>query len=85
MPDNIISATFMMEYTALVPKDPQNLTMGHKKERDRFFKTNILGLCVFSIILGFVLFELGDKVETLKKIIEETNLVIMRILHSFIV
>ena len=85
VPDNIISATFMMEYTALVPNNPQNLSMGYKKERERTFKTNILGLCVFSLILGFVLFDLGDQVKTVKTILEETNIIIMRILRSFIV
>ena len=85
VPDNIISSTFMMEFTVLVPKNPQNISMGYNKEKDRTFKTNVMGLCVFSLILGFVILDLGDKVKITKKILEETNIIIMRILRSFIV
>ncbi|CAG2175872.1 unnamed protein product, partial [Oppiella nova] len=48
IPDNIIAATFSTHYTALVPIDSHNLTLGYKKLAERAFKPNI----IFSLIMS---------------------------------
>ncbi|CAG2108679.1 unnamed protein product [Medioppia subpectinata] len=73
VPDNIIAAAFTTHYTALVPLDPQNLTLGYKKVAERAVKPNMLGLCVFALILGFVVLQLDSKAENIKNILYETN------------
>jgi Na+/H+-dicarboxylate symporter len=84
IPDNIVSATFMSHYTALVPINPKNLTLGYKKVNEKAFKTNMLGLCVFSLILGFAISRLESKAENIKKLLEETNAVVMKIMMTLI-
>ncbi|CAG2167810.1 unnamed protein product [Oppiella nova] len=73
IPDNIIAATFSTHYTALVPIDSHNLTLGYKKLAERAFKPNMLGLCVFSLILGFAVKQLDSKADTIRRILVETN------------
>ncbi|CAG2103087.1 unnamed protein product [Medioppia subpectinata] len=68
IPDNIIAATFTTHYTALVALDPHNLTLGYKKVSERAFKPNMLGLCVFSLILGFAVLQLDSKADTIRQI-----------------
>ena len=84
MPDNIIGATFMSHYTALVPNSQQNLSLGYKKVAERAFKTNMLGLCAFSLVLGFAILHLGDRAESIKKLLDETNSLIMTLLFALI-
>ncbi|CAG2170541.1 unnamed protein product [Oppiella nova] len=84
IPDNIIAATFTTHYTALVAIDKHNLTLGYKKQAERAFKPNLLGLCVFSLILGFAVLNLGPKADTIKCILVETNAVAMKILTALI-
>jgi hypothetical protein len=84
IPDNIVSATFMSHYTALVPINPNNLTLGYKKVSEKAFKSNMLGLCVFSLILGFAILHLESKAENIKKLLEETNAVVMKIMMTLI-
>ncbi|CAG2166526.1 unnamed protein product [Oppiella nova] len=67
IPDNIIAATFATHYTALVPIDSHNLTHGYRKLSERAFKPNMLGLCVFSLILGFAVKELDSKADTIRR------------------
>ena len=72
--DNVITATFMQEYTVLKPIDSTNLSMGYQKVSEKSFKTNMLGLCVFSLILGFALIELDEQVIELKLLNKLTQL-----------
>ncbi|CAG2175556.1 unnamed protein product, partial [Oppiella nova] len=73
IPDNIIAATFSTHYTALVPIDSHNLTLGYKKLAKKAFKPNMLGLCVFSLILGFAVKQLDPKADTIRRVLVETN------------
>ena len=84
IPDNIIAATFMQEYTALKPIDANNLSLGYQKVTEKSFKTNILGLCVFSLILGFALIELDEQVIQFKFLLEQINTTAMKIMISFV-
>ncbi|CAG2118410.1 unnamed protein product, partial [Medioppia subpectinata] len=84
IPDNIIAATFTTHYTALVALDPHNLTLGYKKVSERAFKPNMLGLCVFSLILGFAVLHLDSKADTIRQLLHETNAICMRILLTLI-
>jgi Na+/H+-dicarboxylate symporter len=74
----------MSHYTALVPINANNLTLGYKKVNEKAFKTNMLGLCVFSLVLGFAILHLESKAENVKKLLEETNAIIMKILMTLI-
>jgi Na+/H+-dicarboxylate symporter len=67
-----------------VPINPKNLTLGYKKVNEKAFKTNMLGLCVFSLILGFAISRLESKAENIKKLLEETNAVVMKIMMTLI-
>ncbi|CAG2102659.1 unnamed protein product [Medioppia subpectinata] len=80
VPDNIIAAAFTTHYTALVPLDPQNLTLGYKKVAERAVKPNMLGLCVFALVLGFAVLQLDSKAENIRNILYETNAVILTIM-----
>ncbi|CAG2122381.1 unnamed protein product, partial [Medioppia subpectinata] len=84
IPDNIIAATFTTHYTALVPLDPRNLTMGYKKVAERAFKPNMLGLCIFSLILGFAVKQLDSKADTIRLILQETNALVMHVIMGLI-
>ena len=85
MPENLISATFMMEFTVTNTENVQNQSVKGNLERDKEFnKINILGLCIFSLILGFFLLDLKEKVDTFKTLMEEIDLIIMRVMRSFI-
>ena len=94
VPDNVVAAAFMQEYTTLKPIDSTNLSMGYQKVTDKSFKTNILGLCVFSLILGFALIELGQielgqieldqQVNHFKLLLEQINATVMKIMSSFV-
>ena len=84
VPDNVIAATFMQEYTALKPIDANNLSLGYQKVTEKSFKTNMLGLCVFSLILGFALIELDEQVIQFKLLLEQINTTVMKIMMSFI-
>ena len=84
VPDNVIAATFMQEYTALKPIDARNLSLGYQKVTEKSFKTNMLGLCVFSLILGFALIELDEQVIQFKLLLEQINTTVMKIMMSFV-
>ncbi|CAG2103089.1 unnamed protein product [Medioppia subpectinata] len=84
IPDNIIAATFTTHYTALVALDPHNLTLGYKKVSERAFKPNMLGLCVFSLILGFAVLHLDSKADTIRQLLHETNAIIMNLMMGLI-
>ena len=84
VPDNVIAATFMQEYTALKPIDARNLSRGYQKVTEKSFKTNMLGLCVFSLILGFALIELDEQVIEFKLLLEQINTTVMKIMMSFV-
>ncbi|CAG2171128.1 unnamed protein product [Oppiella nova] len=84
IPDNIIDATFTTHYTALVAVDPDNLSLGYKKVPERAFKTNMLGLCVFSLILGFAVKQLDTKADTIHRLLVETQAVVTNIISSLI-
>ena len=84
VPDNVIAATFMQEYTALKPIDANNLSLGYQKVTEKSFKTNMLGLCVFSLILGFALIELDEQVIQFKLLLEQMNTTVMKIMISFV-
>ena len=84
VPDNVIAATFMQEYTALKPIDANNLSLGYQKVTEKSFKTNMLGLCVFSLILGFALIELDEQVIPFKLLLEQINTTVMKIMMSFV-
>ena len=84
VPDNVIAATFMQEYTVLKPIDSTNLSMGYQKVTEKSFKTNMLGLCVFSLILGFALIELGEQVNNFKLLLEQMNTTVMKIMSSLV-
>ena len=74
----------MQEYTALQPINSANLSMGYKKVVENSFKPNMLGLCVFALILGFTLASLGDQVDHFKQLLEEINKTVMKIMMSLI-
>jgi Na+/H+-dicarboxylate symporter len=82
IPENIISATFSQEYTALEPIDVKNLTLGYKKVSKQSFRTNFLGLCAFSLILGFVVQSLESEAKIIKKTLKEINDIIMKIIMA---
>ena len=84
VPDNVIAATFMQEYTALKPIDANNLSLGYQKVTEKSFETNLLGLCVFSLILGFALIELDEQVIQFKLLLEQINTTVMKIMISFV-
>lgn len=84
VPDNLIGATFMTHYTALVPNDPKNLSLGYKKVPEKTFKPNMLGLCAFSLILGFAVLHLGERAEAIKQLLDETNALVMTLLMVFV-
>ena len=84
VPDNVIAATFMQEYTALKPIDANNLSLGYQKVTEKSFKINMLGLCVFSLILGFALIELDEQVIQFKLLLEQMNTTVMKIMISFV-
>ena len=74
----------MTHYTALVPIDTGNMSLGFKKVPEKTFKPNMLGLCGFSLILGFAVLHLGEKADLIKKILEETNALVMTLLVIFV-
>ncbi|XP_054167654.1 excitatory amino acid transporter 5-like isoform X2 [Oppia nitens] len=84
IPDNIIGATFMSHYTALVPIQPNNLTKGYRKQAERAFKPNMLGLCIFSLILGFACLHLDSRAQLVRQLLEEGNTIVMAIMMFFI-
>ncbi|CAG2115178.1 unnamed protein product [Medioppia subpectinata] len=84
IPDNIIAATFTTHYTALVALDPHNLTLGYKKVSERAFKPNMLGLCVFSLILGFAVKQLDSKANTVCQILHETKDIVMHVMMGLL-
>ena len=48
------------------------------------YETNVLGLCVFSLILGFVLIELDEQVIQFKLLLEQMNTTVMKIMTTYI-
>jgi len=82
VPDNIISATFMLQNTVLVPNDPKNLTLGYRKVIEQSYRINFLGLCVFSLILGFAVLSLESKAKLVREAIKEINDIIMGIIMA---
>ncbi len=84
IPNNIISATFMQHYTALVPINSNNISLGYKKISEKSFQTNYLGLCIFSLILGFAILKLDSKAQNIKNLLEETNAIVMEIVKGLI-
>jgi len=74
----------MQHYTALEPINSNNMSLGYKKVIKNSFQTNYLGLCIFSLILGFAILRLGSKVDNIKKLLEETNDIVMEIVKALI-
>ena len=74
----------MSHYTALVPIDAQNMSLGYKKVAEKTFRPNMLGLCAFSLVLGFTILHLGERVHTIKTLLVEIEAIMMQILHSLI-
>ncbi len=72
----------MQHYTALVPIEANNISAGYKKVSETLFQTNYLGICVFSLILGFAILRLDSKAENIKKLLEETNVIVMEIVKA---
>lgn len=84
VPDNVITATFMQQYTALVPINSSDISSGYRKVQEKSFRTNMLGLCVFSLIIGFALLSLQEKAANIKTLFQETNIIVMRIMRSLL-
>ena len=82
--DNVIAPTFMQEFTAFKPIHANNLSLGYQKVTEKSFKINMLGLCVFSLILGFALIELDEQVTEFKLLLEQINTTVMKIMMSFV-
>ena len=74
----------MMHYTALVPINAQNISLGYKKVAEKTFRPNLVGLCAFSLLLGFVISHLGQRAHTIKTLLAETEAIMMQILNSLI-
>ena len=74
----------MTHYTALVPINAQNLSEGYKKVAEKSFKPNMLGLCAFSLVLGFAVLHLEQRADTIKTLLDETNAIIMEILKTLL-
>ena len=82
--DNVIVLTFMQEFTAFKSIDANNLSLGYQKVTEKSFKTNMLGLCVFSLILEFALIELDEQVIEFKLLLEQISTTVMKIMISFV-
>ncbi|XP_076314778.1 putative sodium-dependent excitatory amino acid transporter glt-3 [Tachypleus tridentatus] len=97
MPDNIVEATFMREVTVTKPitvlhnplttsneTNSTNETSEYEYMKEVIMReeVNYIGLLVFSIVFGCILSSLGDKVSTLKNVIQEINEVIMKLLNT---
>uniref|UniRef100_A0A061QLJ1 Amino acid transporter n=1 Tax=Cupiennius salei TaxID=6928 RepID=A0A061QLJ1_CUPSA len=87
VPDNIVEATFVKEYThvevlntTLSSDDSLNSTVIYKKTLQQKRGVNFMGLLTFSILFGCALAVLGEKGEQLHQVIEQLNAVVMSIM-----
>ncbi|XP_054717539.1 excitatory amino acid transporter 3-like [Uloborus diversus] len=87
IPENIVEATFVKEFTHVEIRNVSNSSDGtvvYKKTIQQKKGVNFMGLLTFSILFGCALAALGDKGEVLHQVIEQFNAVILSIMKYFL-
>lgn len=73
-------------YTSIIPVQSENGNgqIEYMKKPERAYGANFIGLCVFSLILGFAILALGERAKTIKSVLEEMTDIIMYLMDCML-